>query len=155
VDFDQVGTDHDGFVEIHNAGDSAAALDGIALVAVNGGDNAEYERESLSGTLAPGAYVAVDIELQNGPPDGLALIDTATATLLDALSYEGTITAASIDGTVYDLVEGTALPETVADSNTVEGALIRNPDGADTDDAATDWAFSTTTTKGAANVLTP
>ncbi len=155
VDYDQVGTDHDGFVEIHNAGDAVADLAGIALVAVNGGDNGEYARRTLTGTLAAGAYLVVDVELQNGPPDGLALIDTASATLLDALSYEGAITTASIDGATYTLVEGTALPETVADSNTVEGTLIRNPDGADTNDAATDWAFTTTTTRGTPNVLTP
>ena len=51
-------------------------------------------------------------------------------------------------------VEGTPLPVSVADSNTIEGSLIRSPDGTDTDDAAADWRFTTTTTRGAANVLT-
>ena len=70
---------------------------------------------------------------------------------LDAL-YEGEIHAATIDGQVYDLVEGTALPATVADSNSVDGSLCRIPDGSDTDDAATDWVFTSTKTPGAANV---
>ena len=37
IDYDQVGADTGGFVEIANAGASAATLDGIALVLVNGG----------------------------------------------------------------------------------------------------------------------
>jgi hypothetical protein len=153
VEYDQVGTDADGFVEIHNAGDTAADLSNVDLVAVNGGDSSEYAREQLTGTLAAGGHLAVAIELQNGAPDGLALLDGAT--LLDALSYEGAITSATIGGQTYNLVEGTVLPATVEDSNAVAGSLIRNPDGKDTNDAAADWAFTTTLTRGAANVLTP
>lgn len=153
VDYDQVGTDADGFVEIYNAGDTAADLANVDLVAVNGGDSAEYAREQLTGTLAAGAYLAVAIELQNGAPDGLALLDGAT--LLDALSYEGAITSATLDGQTYNLVEGTVLPTTVEDSNAVAGSLIRHPNGKDTNDAAADWAFTTTLTRGAVNVLTP
>ena len=59
----------------------------------------------------------------------------------------------TVDGVTVSLVEGTVLPSTVADSNTVAGSLIRNPDGKDTDDAAADWAFTTTLTRGAANGL--
>ena len=44
------------------------------------------------------------------------------------------------------------LPTATADSNTVAGSLSRIPNGSDTDDAATDWAFTTTVTQGAANV---
>jgi len=153
VDYDQVGTDANGFVEIHNAGGTPADLANVALVAVNGGDNAEYAREALTGTLAAGGYLVVPIELQNGAPDGLALLEGAT--LLDALSYEGAITAATIGGQTYNLVEGTALAATVADSNTADGSLSRIPDGKDTNDAASDWAFTTTVTRGAANVMAP
>jgi len=74
--------------------------------------------------------------------------------LLDALSYEGAIHAATIGSKTFDLVEGTMLPVDVADSNTVDGALARLPDGKDTNDAAADWAFTTTPTPGAANVKT-
>jgi hypothetical protein len=151
VDYDQAGTDANGFVEIHNKGGAAADLTGIDLVAVNGGDSAEYAREHLTGTLAPGGYLVVAIELQNGAPDGVALLQGTT--LLDALSYEGAINAATIGGQTYDLVEGTVLPATVADSNAVDGSLIRNPNGKDSDDAASDWAFTTTLTRGAANVM--
>ncbi len=155
VDYDQVGADTGGFVEIENTGTAAASLDGVALVLVNGGDGAEYGRKALGGTLAAGARLVIDVDPQNGAPDGLALVDTGRGVLLDALSYEGAITAATIGTTVFDLVEGTMLPVDVADSNTVDGVLARLPDGKDTDDAAADWAFTTTATPGAANVKTP
>jgi hypothetical protein len=142
-------------VEIANTGTADATLDGIALVLVNGGDGSEYGRKALTGTLAAGAKLAVQVDPQNGAPDGLALVDTAAGTLLDALSYEGAIDAATVDGKVFDLVEGTLLPVDVADSNTVDGTLARIPDGKDTGDAASDWAFTTTPTPGAANVKTP
>jgi hypothetical protein len=154
IDYDQVGTDGGGFVEIANTGSGAADLDGIALVLVNGGDGTEYERADLTGSLAAGAYLSVAIESQNGAPDGIALIDTADGSLLDALSYEGEIHTAQISGQTYDLVEGTALPAIVADSNTADGSLSRIPDKHDANDAATDWAFTTTKTPGAANVAT-
>ena len=78
VDYDQVGADTGGFVEIANTGTAAATLDGIALVLVNGGDGAEYGRKALTGTLAAGAKLVVDVDPQNGAPDGLALVDTAS-----------------------------------------------------------------------------
>jgi Lamin Tail Domain len=73
VDYDQVGTDGNGFVEIANTGGSAVDLAGVDLVAVNGGDSAEYARVHLTGTLAAGGHLDVAIELQNGAPDGIAL----------------------------------------------------------------------------------
>jgi hypothetical protein len=154
VDYDQVGADTGGFVEIANTGTAATTLDGTALVLVNGGDGTEYGRKTLTGTLAAGAKLVVDVDPQNGPPDGLALVDTTKDALLDALSYEGAIHTATIGTKVFDLVEGTVLPAEVVDSNTVEGTLARIPDGADTNNAATDWSFTTTPTPGAANVKT-
>jgi hypothetical protein len=155
VDYDQVGADADGFVEIKNAGDAAADLGSIALVFVDGADSTEYRREQLTGTLEPDGYLVVAVDAQNGAPDGLALLDTGAGKLLDALSYEGAITSAQIGSATFSLVEGAALPAAVADSNTENGALIRSPDGRDTDDASSDWAFTTTPTRGLANVLTP
>jgi hypothetical protein len=155
IDYDQVGADANGFVEIANMGSSTTALEGIALVLVNGGDGQEYARANLTGSLAAGAYLSISIEAQNGAPDGVALIDTASGALLDAFSYEGEITAAVIGSQTYNLVEGTALAATVADSNTVDGSLSRIPNGQDTNNAASDWAFTQTKTPGAANVASP
>jgi hypothetical protein len=154
VDYDQVGADGDGFVELKNTGTTELDLSGIALVYVDGADSAEYDREALTGTLGPGAYVVVAGDAQNGAPDGLALVDTDDGALLDAVSYEGGITPAVISGRTYSLVEGTMLPEIVADSNTAAGSLSRIPDGTDTNNAASDWVFTTTLTRGAANVAT-
>jgi hypothetical protein len=154
VDYDQVGADTSGFVEIANTGGAEAALDGVDLVLVNGGDGSEYARRALTGTLAAGAKLVVDVDPQNGAPDGIALVDTAHDALLDALSYEGAIGAATIGTTVFDLVEGTQLPVDVADSNTVDGTLARIPDGSDAGNAAADWTFTTTATPGEANIET-
>jgi large repetitive protein len=151
IDYDQVGADSGGFVEIYNAGTSVADLSGMALVLVDGGTGAEYLRRTLTGTLAAGGYLVVEVDPQNGAPDGVALIGGG-GTLLDALSYEGAIEAATIGTATYDLVEGTVLPAATADSNTATGSLSRIPNGSDTNDAATDWAFTTTVTQGAANV---
>ncbi len=175
VDYDQVGTDTMEFVEIYNGTASSVSLAGVALVLVNGATGDEYGRVDLSSiTLAAGEYLVVgsaalnatlaggvqSLELaaasnnvQNGAPDGVALVDTVTGQVLDALSYEGSVTAATIGGIsgTVSLVEGTALDPAVADSNSVAGSLCRLPNGADTDDAATDWGFCSSSTPGAAN----
>jgi hypothetical protein len=151
IDYDQLGADTGGFVEIFNAGGSDADLSGLALVLVDGGAGTEYLRRALSGSLAAGAYLVVAVDAQNGP-DGVALIDTADGTLLDALSYEGAIELATIGSRTYNLVEGTQLPVSVADSNTVDGSLARIPNGGDTNDAAGDWIFTSTITRDGANV---
>ena len=152
IDYDQVGTDDGGFVELANTSGTAVTLDGLAVVLVNGGDSQEYDRVALTGSLAAGAYLSLALEAQNGAPDGVALVDTTTGSLIDAFSYEGEIHAAQIGGQTYDLVEGTVLSATVSDSNTIDGSLSRIPDDSDSNDAATDWAFTTTKTPGAANV---
>jgi hypothetical protein len=151
IDYDQVGADGGGFVEIYNAGTSAADLSGLALVLVDGGTGAEYLRRTLSGTLSAGGYLVVEVDPQNGAPDGVALVGSAD-TLLDALSYEGGIETTTIGTATYSLVEGTVLPAATADSNTAVGSLARIPNGSDTNDAAADWAFTTTVTPGAANL---
>ena len=171
IDYDNVGTDTAEFVEIFNPATNAMSLANLALIFVNGNNNLEYRRVNLSGslaaqgylvvansavTVAPGATVitfagAAD-NIQNGAPDAVLLFDTANHRVVDALSYEGAVTAAILDGEtgVFNLVEGTAFP--TADSNTGNVSLIRQPNGRDTDDANSDWMLSTTPTPGAANV---
>jgi large repetitive protein len=149
----------------------------VSLVLVNGANSTVYTTVDLSplGTLMPGQYLvvgatavvaplpasvlridagAVSNYIQNGSPDGVALVDTVNHVLVDALSYEGAITMVTIAGLpgAVSLVEGTVLPTSVADSNTAQGSLCRIPNGIDTNDAATDWKFSATPTPGAANV---
>ncbi len=175
VDYDQVGTDSAEFIELYNGSSSAAGLSGVSVMLVNGANNAVYGTVDLSsaGSVPAGQYLVLSGSgvtvatgaiafptgwttdaVQNGSPDGIALVDTTTQTVLDALSYEGSITAAQLTGFAQpvSLVEGTALATSVADSNTVAGSLCRNPNGQDTDDANADWKFCTTSTPGAANM---
>ncbi len=142
---------------------------------INGSNNVEYLRLNLSDagpSIAPGQYLVVksssavvvpagtltmafpgtDSQIQNGAPDDIALVDTVSMRLLDALSYEGSITAAVITGFpgTYNLVEG--MPLAAADDNFITGSLARLPNGVDANNAASDWALTTTLTPGAANV---
>ena len=177
VDYDQAGSDQAEYVELFNPGPAAVDLDGLVLITVNGSTQAEYDRVALSdagpslaagaflvvgapgvqGSLPPGtafaAFESSNNNVQNGAPDGLALFDTTTAALLDALSYEGSIVAATFDDAAgtFDLVEGE--PTSIADSNTTDGSLCRLTNGQDTDDAASDWLFCTILTPGGVNVM--
>jgi hypothetical protein len=174
IDYDQVGTDTAEYIEILNTSTSPAPLAGLQVVLVNGSDNMVYDTIDLSpsNTLAPGQYLVIagpgvtvhagalsldpvwsQDQIQNGAPDGLALIDSVTHTVIDALSYEGSITMATITGFAapVSLVEGTALATSVADSNTAVRSLCRMPNGHDSNDAATDWTTCGTLTPGAAN----
>lgn len=174
IDYDQVGTDSGEFVEIFNGTGAAVDLASYALVLVNGSTSTGYLTVNLgsAGMLPAGGYLVVGTatlnatapaaalkinfalasdNIQNGAPDGVALLNTTTSTLVDALSYEGSITAATLPGVgVVSLVEGSPFPS--ADSNTKNGSLSRLPNGGDTGNAASDWLFSNTPTPGAANV---
>lgn len=158
VDYDQDGTDNAEFVELYNPGASDFSLANLSLVFINGSNNEQYravDLSTLSGGMLPGnGYLVIDLPsngIQNGAPDGLAVVNTMTEAVLDALSYEGEITEAQVDGFsgTINLVEGNAA--TVSDSNSVTGSLSRIPSGVDTNDAATDWKFTETLTKGAKN----
>lgn len=152
IDYDQVGTDTTGFVELFNAGRGTADLGGLALVLVDGDTAAEYDTIPLSGAILAGEFRVVPVDVDNGSPGGVALFDTVDQVVLDALSYEGVIERALIGFSEHSLVEGTPLPAAVADSDAVTGALARILNGSDTDDAATDWSFTGRPTPGDVNL---
>ncbi len=176
VDYDQIGSGADSaeYIEIYNPSAQPISLVNKAIYLVNGADSTVYATIDLSSqtSLDPDHYLVIagagvnvvapakkidpgwtTNAIQNGSPDGIALVDTSTNTMIDALSYEGSITMAMLPGftTPPTLVEGTALATSVADSNTVTGSLCRHPNGQDTDNANADWIFCTTLTVGTAN----
>ncbi|MBI4703618.1 MAG: DUF4215 domain-containing protein [Deltaproteobacteria bacterium] len=174
LDYDCVGDDNDELAEILNVSGSPIDLKGKSLVLVNGANDTEYGRIALgpAGTLAPGQFLVVGSKtllpkvpgsaltialgaakdnIQNGAPDAIGILDEQKGKLLDALSYEGSVTKGNVNGVgPLSFVEGAACK--ASDSNATPGSLIRWPNGSDTDDAATDWAFTGTLTPGAVNV---
>ena len=175
VDYNQTGTDGASFIEIYNGTGSAVSLANLAVVLVNGNGGAEYKRFALStndASLPDGQYLVIGNStitgsvpagvltidatgdfIQNGDPDGVAIIDTSSNTLVDAFCYGGAMTAVTITGFSgpVSLVEGTALGSTIVDPGDDLHSLIRDPNGADSDDASVDWKLTATTTPGAAN----
>jgi uncharacterized repeat protein (TIGR01451 family) len=96
IHYDNVGTDVNELIEI--AGPAGTDLTGWQLVLYNGGDGQSYGTPiALSGVIDDeergyGALVFLTPGLQNGAPDGVALVDPS-GTVRQFLSYEGTFTA--------------------------------------------------------------
>ena len=170
VDYDEVGTDNAEFVELFNPTSSILDLRNVAVVLVDA--TSEYGRVDLAVSLAPGKYLLVASPNVGGADGGagsrvplpassnalrngtaaVGLLDKKTGKLLDAISYGGSVTAATVTGVAAPLnfVEGTATP--AVDSNSTSGTLSRLPNGADANNATADFKFSTSPTPGAANV---
>jgi large repetitive protein len=178
VDYDQINSDNAEYIEIFNPTGAAISLNNVALVLINGNGNQAYPTATSTIDLSSlgsipamgylviaGANIAVTApalkldpgwtadEIQNGSPDGVALVNTSTNTLIDALSYEGSITLAEVPGIAnpISLVEGTVLSNATVDTNTGIGALCRSPNGKDSDSANADWKLCTTLSPGSAN----
>jgi hypothetical protein len=167
VDYDMPSTDNAEFIELYNPGTAAVSLAGKQLRLINGANGLVYATINLTGSIPANGYVVVagsavivpppaihfnpgwtTDKIQNGSPDGIALVDTATNTLIDALSYEGAMTSVSLAGfgAPVSLVEGTATP--AADTANL-GSLCRRQNQ-DTNNAAADWLLCTKT-PGASN----
>jgi len=178
VDYDQFNDDTAEFVEIYNPTGAAVSLANVGLVLINGSTNLAYPTAtsiidlSPVGSVPAGGYIVLAganiapaagalkldpgwtlNQVQNGSPDGIALVDTLNNTLIDALSYEGSVTMAEVPGIAnpVSLVEGPVLSGSVADVNTGNASLCRSPNGTDTDNANTDWKLCTSLTPGSAN----
>ena len=159
IDYDQPSTDTAEFVEIYN-GTDAVDLAGFQLRFVNGSTGSVYDTIALSGTLGAGDFFVAcanaattpncDLDdnpdtnfIQNGAPDAVALVETATETIVDTVSYEGETSAPYTEGT-----------GAVADPGEVAFVSIsRIPDGTDTDDNSADFTL-VCTTPGTANAST-
>ncbi|MBW4481493.1 MAG: endonuclease/exonuclease/phosphatase family protein [Tildeniella torsiva UHER 1998/13D] len=95
--YDNIGTDVGEFIEI--SAPMGTDLTGYSLVLYNGNGGTVYGTVALSGVVANQSNgqgtIAVDFPvngLQNGVPDGVALVD-AEGNVLEFLSYEGSFTA--------------------------------------------------------------
>jgi predicted extracellular nuclease len=93
--YDNAGGDTGEAVEI--AGPAGTDMAGWSVVFYNGNGGAPYATLSLSGAISDqeGGMGTLDFPqsgIQNGSPDGLALVDS-TNTVIQFLSYEGTFTA--------------------------------------------------------------
>lgn len=95
--YDNTGGDVGEFIEV--AGTAGLDLSGYSLVLYNGSNGTAYNTINLAGTVDDegAGFGAVDFQLpsnglQNGSPDGIALVDPDGG-LLQFLSYEGSFTA--------------------------------------------------------------
>ncbi len=177
VDYDVPGKDTAEFVELLNPTDCAIPVAGLSLVLVNGSNAEEYRRISLEDAgvemIGGGEYMVIHGDdlaipesaleitmsyangfIQNGP-DGLAIFDETTGTVLDAFCYGAAMTEVifkGVDG-VFDLVEGELNP-LLEDSDEAGVSISRIPDGADSQSGAADWAV-TAATPGEPNAPLP
>lgn len=97
IHYDNAGGDTGEFVEI--AGEAGTDVTGWGILMYNGGNGAVYKTETLAGIIDDegdgyGALSFLISGIQNGGPDGIALVD-ASDVVLGFLSYEGSFTAAS------------------------------------------------------------
>ena len=97
INYDPAGNDTGEYIEV--AGLAGTDLSGWKLVLYNGSGGAAYRTITLGGTLADSAngfgfssYTTVNDGIQNGAPDGIALVDPFDR-VVQFLSYEGTMTA--------------------------------------------------------------
>jgi len=162
VDYDQVGTDNEEFIELKNISTHAININGWQLRLFNGSGETVYQTITLPNvSVASGDYfvicanpslmcecdldVSPDVDLiQNGAPDAMALFNP-DGNFIDALSYEGSVINT-------DYIEGVGNAN--ADSNTT--AFIgysRAPDGNDNNANSTDFALRCIS-PGAANLGT-
>ena len=98
IHYDNSSTDVGEFVEI--AGTAGVDMSGWQIIGYNGNGGTVYKTVNLSGSIPNQqnsfGTLAFDItSIQNGAPDGLALVD-ATGLVVEFLSYEGVLTA--VDG---------------------------------------------------------
>ena len=96
--YDDASTDANEGFEI--AGPAGTDLSGWEVWLYNGKDGASYLHETLSGTLPDasssgfGAKWFDRKDIQNGAPDGLALVDNK-GSVVQFISYEGSFTASN------------------------------------------------------------
>lgn len=120
--YDNSGTDVGEAVEV--LAPAGTSLAGWSIALYNGGDGKRYATLALSGTVANqcsgyGTVVANAPGIQNGNPDGLALVN-ASGQVVQFLSYGGSFTAT--DGPAQGQLS-TAIPQSESSSTAVGHSL--------------------------------
>lgn len=123
--YDNVGADVGERVEI--AATPGANLTGWSVVLYNGANGASYATYPLAGVVGDTATVVIDTPgIQNGSPDGIALVD-ASGAVVEFLSYEGEMVAANgpaqgLTSTDVGVEQGTSTPLGLSLQRTGAGA---------------------------------
>jgi predicted extracellular nuclease len=128
IHYDNSGSDVNEAIEI--VGPAGTDLSDWSIVLYNGSNGTEYTTVALSGILADqgggqGVLSTVITGIQNGVPDGMALID-ASDQVVELLSYEGTFTAANGPAVTLASVD---IGVAESSSATANGSLQRNAAG--------------------------
>ncbi len=151
IHYDNAGTDTGEFVEVHLP--AGTTSDGLQVVLYNGANGAVYRTDAVPAVTAPADGPAVAVVeypangIQNGAPDGLALVD-AGGQVLELLSYEGTLTAV---GGPADGMTSVDIGVAQSGSDAIGLTLSRTYDA--TSDALV-WHGPAASSKGAVNPAT-
>ncbi len=145
--YDNTGSDVGEFIEL--AGTAGVDLTGWSIVLYNGSNGTAYNTIDLSGALSDTAggfgFDVTDLPsngLQNGAPDGIALVDSS-GDVVEFISYEGSLTAT--DGPAAGLTsQDVGVAET--SSQAVGGSIQRS--GVQDEFV---WTVTTTNTSGSVN----
>lgn len=145
IHYDNASTDTGEFVEI--AGTAGTDLSGWTVALYNGANGALYDTINLSGVIdSDGALAFFQAGIQNGAPDGLALVDDLGG-LVQFLSYEGAFTAI---GGPADGLASTDIGVSESSTTPVGQSLQLTGTGSAYSDFT--WAGPATATPGAPNL---
>ncbi|MGA9534211.1 MAG: hypothetical protein WBR18_15950, partial [Anaerolineales bacterium] len=148
IHYDNAGADAGEAIEI--AGPAGTDLAGWSLVLYNGSGGATYDTISLAGSIPDqqngyGTLAFSEAGIQNGSPDGLALIDSSNS-VVQFLSYEGMFTAV---GGPADGMGSTDIGIAESGSGDVGNSLQLTGTGTTYEDFS--WTYEGPNTFGAAN----
>ena len=113
--YDNASTDTGEAIEI--SGPAGTSLTNWQIIFYNGANGLRYDAKTLNGAIpltcgTRGVVVQAAVGLQNGSPDGIALVD-ASGAVVEFLSYEGAFTA--LDGPAIGMTSvniGVSEPDT-------------------------------------------
>lgn len=170
VAYADASTDDEEFVELYNPTGAAVNVTGWTVALFNGSNNREYGSVTLTGSIAAGGYLVVtgngstitpsdasfSGNIQNGGPDGVALVDgpLATGSLVDFVTYDGAFSPADLldsAGVVTYFTIPAAMNVSIGEDDDDAGSsLQRVSDACDRMMPMRDWGVAVGT-PGAAN----